>query len=392
MQRHQGEPIPHHHLQAGTSNSTPARPPLVGRRAEMDRLAAQLSRAARGQGCAIFLVGEAGIGKTRLAHEALVLAREQGFLILEGSAYELEGRLAYAPILAAFGPFLRRLDSAHQARLVSGLPDLGRLFTDLRLPAPLSLGDPALEKTRLFEAVARLLEQLTRETPVLLFLDDLHWADPSRVRHPGGRRYRQRHSTSSGWTAGAGRWQHRVGGGAMMMAFAGSQKRLTTEQYVALQEALAISAVTRQVVATSGDNAQFDYLSGDLFTIDLGRSAYDLAIVGNLCHLFDEAANRHLLGRLFDALRPGGTLAILDALPNERLNGPRSVVLYALGLLLRTSRGQVYPFSTYVGWLREVGYEAVERLDLSPIPPISLITARRPGEDEGRSGTTLFCP
>ncbi|HEX6553327.1 MAG TPA: AAA family ATPase, partial [Ktedonobacteraceae bacterium] len=142
---------------------------------------AQLSRAAHGHGCATFLVGEAGIGKTRLAHEALVLAREQGFLVLEGSAYALEGRLAYAPILAAFGPFLRHLDSPRQARLVSGLLDLGRLFTDLRLPAPSPLGDPALEKTRLFEAVARLLERLARETPVLLFLDDLHWADPASI-------------------------------------------------------------------------------------------------------------------------------------------------------------------------------------------------------------------
>jgi SAM-dependent methyltransferase len=144
----------------------------------------------------------------------------------------------------------------------------------------------------------------------------------------------------------------------------------------------AVLAVTRQVVATRGYDLQFDYLSGDLFTIDLGRSIYDLAIAGNLCHLFDEATNRRLLGRLFDALRPGGTLAILDALPNERLDGPRPIVLYALGLLLRTNRGQVYPFSTYVGWLRDAGYEVVERIDLSPTPPISLITARRPTAEE----------
>lgn len=167
--------------QTGTSHPLLARPALVGRSAELGRLAAGLERAAHGHGCAMFLVGEAGIGKTRLAHEALVLAREQGFFVLEGSAYALEGRLAYAPILAAFGPFLRRLDSPRQARLVSGLLDLGRLFTDLRLPAPLPLGDPALEKTRLFEAVARLLERFARETPVLLFLDDLHWADPASI-------------------------------------------------------------------------------------------------------------------------------------------------------------------------------------------------------------------
>jgi hypothetical protein len=53
-----------------------------------------------------------------------------------------------------------------------------------------------------------------------------------------------------------------------------------------------VLAVTRQVVANNGYDAQFDYLSGDLFSVDLGYSAYDLAIAGNLCHLFDEATNR----------------------------------------------------------------------------------------------------
>jgi SAM-dependent methyltransferase len=141
--------------------------------------------------------------------------------------------------------------------------------------------------------------------------------------------------------------------------------------------------VTRQVVATSGYDAQFDYLGGDLFTVELGHSCYDLAIVGNLCHLFDAVANRRLLVRIFDAVRPGGTVAILDALPNERLDGPRPIVLYALGLLLRTMHGQVYPFSTYTSWLREVGYEGIERIDLSPAPPISLVRARKPAAEEG---------
>jgi hypothetical protein len=53
------------------------------------------------------------------------------------------------------------------------------------------------------------------------------------------------------------------------------------------------------------------------------------------------------------------------------------VVLYALGLLLRTTAGQVYPFSTYATWLRDAGFERIERFDLVPSPPLSLITARR---------------
>ncbi len=134
-------------------------------------------------------------------------------------------------------------------------------------------------------------------------------------------------------------------------------------------------------MAAAGYTARFDYLGGDLFAVDVGRSVYDLAIAGNLCHLFDEATNRRLLRRVFHAVRPGGAVAILEPLPTERFDGPRPVILYALGLLLRTSRGQVYPFSTYMGWLRDAGYEAVERIDLSMAPLISLITARRAAAD-----------
>ncbi|MBI4495219.1 MAG: methyltransferase domain-containing protein [Chloroflexi bacterium] len=141
----------------------------------------------------------------------------------------------------------------------------------------------------------------------------------------------------------------------------------------------AVLAVTREAVATAGLGAQFRYRAGDMFAVDWSvGEGYDLAILGNVCHLFDEGANRRLLGRVIDALRPGGELAIVDAIPNEGKDGPRAVVLYALGLLLRTARGQVYPFSTYAEWLHEAGYEAVERFDLNAVGSLTLITGRRP--------------
>ncbi len=140
----------------------------------------------------------------------------------------------------------------------------------------------------------------------------------------------------------------------------------------------AVLPTTRRAVEAAGYAAQFDYLGGDLFSIDWGDSAYDLVIAGNICHLFGEAANRRLVGRLFEALRPGGKLVIVDALPDEQMNGPRPVALYALDLMLRTETGRVYPFSTYAGWLHAAGYEAVERIDLSAALPLSLILAQRP--------------
>ena len=156
-------------------------PRLAGRDAEMKGIASALGRTSKGSGGALFLAGEPGIGKTRLAQEALSLARARGFTVLEGQAYPLEAGLAYSPVLDAFRPLLRSLDASRQSALLGGLPDLGRLFGGLNLPAPDPLGDPALEKTRLFEAVSRFLDRLARERPVALFIDDLHWADPASL-------------------------------------------------------------------------------------------------------------------------------------------------------------------------------------------------------------------
>lgn len=139
----------------------------------------------------------------------------------------------------------------------------------------------------------------------------------------------------------------------------------------------AVIPVLRESVADAGLADRFELLAGDLFTLDLPRGTYDLVLAANLCHLFDPAANRRLVGRLRAAVRPGGRLAIIDAVPDERLEGPRAVVLYALGLLLRTRGGRVYPFSSYVEWLRAARFEAIERIDLTDAPPATMIVATR---------------
>ena len=151
--------------------------PLVGRSIELDRIRAATERAAAAAGNTLLLAGEEGIGKSRLAAEALVLARQRGFLTLKGTAYALHTDLAYAPVLEAIGPFLASLPAGQLRQLVRGLPDLSRLFGNLALAPPAALGDPALERTRLFEAVARLVERMAADRPLAILIDDLHWAD-----------------------------------------------------------------------------------------------------------------------------------------------------------------------------------------------------------------------
>lgn len=114
--------------------------PLIGRSIELDRIRAATERAAAAAGSTLLLAGEEGIGKSRLAAEALVLARQRGFLTLKGTAYALHTDLAYAPVHEAIGPFLAGLPAGHLSRLVRGLPDLSRLFGNLSLAPPAPLG------------------------------------------------------------------------------------------------------------------------------------------------------------------------------------------------------------------------------------------------------------
>jgi SAM-dependent methyltransferase len=100
-----------------------------------------------------------------------------------------------------------------------------------------------------------------------------------------------------------------------------------------------VISVTRNAVTAAGLEAQFEFVGADIFAAEWEQPEYDLVLAANVCHLFDDETALRLLRCLFNALRPGGTLAIVDVVPHERLDGPRPAVLYALGLLLRSRTG-----------------------------------------------------
>ena len=139
----------------------------------------------------------------------------------------------------------------------------------------------------------------------------------------------------------------------------------------------AVVPATRRAVRSAGRERQFRFLAGDLYDVDLGRGVYDLAIAGNLCHLFNGDANRRLLGRLYDALAPGGRLAVMDVIPDEEPR-PRWVALYELGLFLRTASGRVHPLAAYLDWLHDAGFEPPEQHHLVDQAQAVLLLARRP--------------
>lgn len=123
------------------------------------------------------LRGLPGVGKTRLAQEALRTAEATGFATFAGRCDTVARDVAFAPMVQAFGGPLRAMDEERRRRLAGDLPQLGLLIAGLGLAPALPLGDPALERARLTEGFVRLVARLARERLLALLVDDVHAAD-----------------------------------------------------------------------------------------------------------------------------------------------------------------------------------------------------------------------
>jgi hypothetical protein len=151
--------------------------PLLGRDRELAELHAALGGAETGRGALVLLVGEPGIGKTRLANEFAAGAGARGARVTWGRAWEAGGAPAYWPWIEAMRPFASvaaRASDAERGRIAP----LAHLLPGLEgCEAPRFAADPAQDRFRLFEAVATFLALAARDRPLVLLLDDVHVAD-----------------------------------------------------------------------------------------------------------------------------------------------------------------------------------------------------------------------
>jgi tetratricopeptide (TPR) repeat protein len=159
---------------------------FVGRRRDLDELGERLAAAAAGRGSLVLVAGEPGIGKTRLADELAGRAGALGAGVLWGTCWEGEGAPAFWPWIQALRDHAGRRDPARlRAELGDGAADVARLLPGLagrlgELPERPNL-EPDQARFRLFDAVAGLLRRAGEAEPLLLVLDDLHWADRSSL-------------------------------------------------------------------------------------------------------------------------------------------------------------------------------------------------------------------
>jgi len=156
--------------------------PFVGRERELAELVAGLDDAIAGRGRLFLLVGEPGIGKSRLADELLRVGRGRGARVLVGRCWEAGGAPVYWPWVQSLRAYVRSTPpglltaqlGASAAELAQILPELRELLPGLPEPGQL---EPEAARFRLFDATAEFLRNAAAARPIVLFLDDLHAAD-----------------------------------------------------------------------------------------------------------------------------------------------------------------------------------------------------------------------
>jgi DNA-binding CsgD family transcriptional regulator len=160
--------------------------PLVGRSAELAVLSRIIDEAAKGAGRSVFVVGEGGIGKTRLAAAAAERATKSGWIVATGRAYPVETGVPYALFSDALLPIVQKLEPSTLSVLTrGGAGDLGYLFPNLGTPPDrergLSGADPSEVKARLLWNFTQFLARLSSRQPLLIVLENLQWADASSL-------------------------------------------------------------------------------------------------------------------------------------------------------------------------------------------------------------------
>ena len=157
-------------------------PRFVGRVAELASLNEAVSRLGTGETVAVMVGGEAGAGKSRLLGEMAKAAAAGGARVIAGACVALAAEsLPYAPFSQALGELTADLGPGGVEDLVGAAAraDVARLVPELRLPGDEARPAGASDRAVLFGAVLRILEAVAEEAPLVVVIEDLHWADAS---------------------------------------------------------------------------------------------------------------------------------------------------------------------------------------------------------------------
>jgi SAM-dependent methyltransferase len=151
-------------------------------------------------------------------------------------------------------------------------------------------------------------------------------------------------------------------------------KQMSNAQAVAVDFA-PVTPVTRRVYQRHGLDKRLRTVDGDLATADFG-TGHRVAFLGHILHSEGPERSRHLLKKVYDALAPGGVIAIAEFVPADDRSGPPGPLIFAVNMLVHTDAGDTYTFAQMTSWLKEIGFTAARQL---PIPgPSPILLAIKP--------------
>jgi ubiquinone/menaquinone biosynthesis C-methylase UbiE len=134
--------------------------------------------------------------------------------------------------------------------------------------------------------------------------------------------------------------------------------------------------VTRKIATRFGVVDRFNFSPGDLLEADFGTK-HGLATLGHILHSEGETRSRELLKKTFDALAPGGVIAIAEFLVNADRTGPLSGLIFSINMLVNTETGRTYSFEELSDWLRQAGFVEPRLMEVPAVSP--LVLAKKPG-------------
>jgi ATP/maltotriose-dependent transcriptional regulator MalT len=360
-----------------TLQSRRSSPKLVGRRDELRALEDELSRTVRGEFRLVLLVGEAGVGKSRLGRELLARHREVTGLVAQ--AYPLSSSASFGLWIEAVDRFLRSLRDDEVVELCGGLlDDLASLFHRVALVrGSVPERDPPLP--RLLQGLAGLIGNVSRRRPLVVLLDDVHFADASSWR---ALRYFARHLDDARLlvVATSRRAELARRDVAAQVLFELGQDALLSRMEVAALARSGLRELVEAVIEGPAPGAVVDWLAersqgNPLFAIGLLRALLEERGDLEAPHLRRlpegltervtselrrfRAAPRGVLERLAVVGRPVslGDLTKLTSGSLEQV-GPMLSELLEAGIVVEEERGSELTYALYHPLVRDAIYQA----------------------------------
>jgi ubiquinone/menaquinone biosynthesis C-methylase UbiE len=139
-----------------------------------------------------------------------------------------------------------------------------------------------------------------------------------------------------------------------------------------------VIAITRKVASRFGVMERFRFVEGDLLEADFG-SGHAIATAGHVLHSEGEERGRLLLEKIFDALAPGGTIAIAEILVDADRTAPLPALLFAVNMLVSSERGDTFSLQEIGEWLRDAGFEQIRTVEAPGLAPLIILATKPNG-------------